>query len=88
MSDHRYRTKRWRQLRAQVIRTHGRICAIPGCQNDMTRPNWTHVDHIVEAKDGGDFWDPHNLQVLCKPHHTAKTIHARATRGAPLSPNA
>ncbi|MPZ14318.1 MAG: HNH endonuclease [Chloroflexi bacterium] len=87
--DPRYRTKRWRQLRDQVIRRDGRRCAITGCITDMTAKGMTHVDHINEAQDGGDFWDPDNCQVLCKHHHDSKTAAVRATiPRQPISPNA
>ena len=48
----------------------------------------THVDHIIEVRDGGDFWNPLNLCVLCKPHHDAKTMAVLADRTEPVSPNA
>ena len=31
------------------------------------------VDHVKELKDGGDPWDPDNLQTLCKECHAKKT---------------
>lgn len=49
------------------------------------------VDHIVEVKDGGDFWDPTNLQVLCTYHNREKGKIAWAKRelqGERVSPNA
>jgi 5-methylcytosine-specific restriction endonuclease McrA len=88
MSDPRYGTKRWRTLRAQVIRRDGPHCSLPHCTSDMSEPGMIHVDHIVEVEDGGPFWDPTNLRVVCKRHHFAKTLETAATRGGPISPNA
>lgn len=60
-----------------------------GCRSDMNKPGAVHVDHITEAKDGlANFWDPANLQVLCKKHHGAKTLTVAAGRADPRSPNA
>jgi 5-methylcytosine-specific restriction enzyme A len=87
MDDPRYHTKRWQQLRVQVIRRDGKRCAYPYCTSDMDLPFMIHVDHIVEVDDGGPFWDPANLQTFCKPHHVAKTLNVRASRPQPVSPN-
>ena len=44
------------------------LCEWPGC-NDAA----SEVDHKVAKRHGGtDDWD--NLQSLCKPHHSAKTM--------------
>lgn len=89
MSDPRYRLKAWRTLRAQVIRRDGGRCAMADdtC-SDMTRRHAVNVDHIIEVKDGGPFWDANNLQVLCSVHHRRKTSGVKTTRGNPVSPNA
>lgn len=95
MRDPRYRTKRWRVLRGRVLDRWGYRCAVPGCTSDTTRPRSLDVDHIVELKDGGDFWDPTNLQPLCRSHHSKKTRDQQIRRLAavaqftePSSPNA
>jgi 5-methylcytosine-specific restriction endonuclease McrA len=57
----------------------------------MTLPGMIHADHIIEAKDlphPNDFWDINNIQILCKPHHFAKSFGGSAERGDPTSPNA
>lgn len=87
-TDPRYRTARWRTLRAYIIRRDGRRCSHRGCTTDMTLPRETHVDHIIEVKAGGSFWDPTNLHVLCRRHHTAKTLSFAAERDERQSPNA
>lgn len=87
--DARYSTIRWQRLRLRVIARDGRRCAVAGCRSDMNKPGAVHVDHITEAKDGlANFWDPANLQVLCKKHHGAKTLTVAAGRADPRSPNA
>jgi 5-methylcytosine-specific restriction enzyme A len=87
--DPRYNTRRWKRLRLQVIARDGRICSVPGCTTPMAEPNATHVDHIIEVRDGGPFWDPTNLRVVCKRHHLAKTLSVSAHRGGiPTSPHA
>lgn len=87
-TDPRYHTRRWKRLRAYVIQRDGRVCAIPGCTSDMSRSYMVHVDHIVPVKEGADFWNPLNLQVLCKPHHRAKTYTTQAESADLVSPNA
>jgi 5-methylcytosine-specific restriction endonuclease McrA len=84
-----YHSKRWRTLRAQVIRRDGPHCSITPCHSDMSEPGMIHVDHITEMEDGEPFdWDPTHLQVVCKPHHFAKSFTRVAGRGGPVSPNA
>jgi 5-methylcytosine-specific restriction endonuclease McrA len=88
LDDPRYHSPRWKKTRQRIIRRDGRQCAVIPCSSDMTRPGMTRVDHITEVRDGADFWDESNLQVLCKPHHDAKTYRGQAERGGPESPNA
>lgn len=87
--DPRYHTKQWQQLRALIIRRDQARCAMADehC-SDMTRRHAIIVDHILEVRDGGSFWDEVNLQVLCKAHHNLKTAGVRETRRFPVSPNA
>ncbi len=83
--DRRYGTARWRRLREQVIRRDGGRCSVAGCTADMSEPRMTHIDHVVEVRDGGDFWAPRNLRTVCRFHHLEKsvaTIAARATSRA------
>ena len=87
MNDPRYKTQRWARLRLKVIRRDGPHCAIPSCQTAMSKPSMICIDHIVDVKDGGDFWNPDNLQVLCWHHNIAKGHEAQAARYEPTSPN-
>lgn len=34
----------------------------------------TEIDHIIPVRQGGAVWDDDNLQALCKPCHSVKTI--------------
>ena len=80
--DRRYSSARWRKLREQVIKRDGGRCAVPGCTSEMSLPGMKHVDHVVEVKDGGDFWSMSNLRTVCRHHHFEKsvsTLTARAT---------
>lgn len=72
--DRRYSSARWLRLRQQIIRRDGRRCSVSGCSSDMREPQMMQVDHIVEVKDGGAFWDPNNLRLVCRFHHYAKTV--------------
>lgn len=90
MTDPRYKTGRWRKLRAYIIRRDGRHCAIPGCTTDMTQAYTTIVDHITEVTEhttDAEFYNPDGLQVLCWSHNIAKGHDAAATRDEPTSPN-
>ena len=71
-SDEWYKTKRWGAMRADQLRreplcreclAHGKVEAATEC------------DHIVPHKgDRNLFFDPKNLQSLCKKCHSAKTV--------------
>jgi len=62
-----YATPRWLRLRAQVLREQP-FCAWPGCIRRSV-----DVHHIIAKRDGGKDVRP-NLQGLCHPHHSAKTM--------------
>jgi len=80
--DARYGSARWRSLREQVIRRDGRRCAVPGCPSDMSERRMTQVDHIVEVRDGGAFWDVSNLRTVCRYHHYSKSMATLGERQA------
>ncbi len=62
-----YQSARWRKMRAIVLAEEP-LCR--ACRWAASR----EVDHIVRMQDGGDRWDRANLQGLCKPCHSTKTI--------------
>ena len=72
-----YSTWRWKKLRAAKVRID------PLCEhcilNGIARPV-KDVDHIHEIQDGGEIWDIHNLQSLCRRHHIIKTEKCKADR--------
>lgn len=73
------------QLKSQVIKRDGMVCRRCSKRLSKTVNEGTdyefecpidgevHVDHIMAIKDGGPAWDAHNMQVLCKRCHAAKT---------------
>ena len=62
-----YSTSRWQVLRRQVLRAHP-ICQACGKEVADT------VDHIVPHRGNPAlFYDPGNLQALCKACHDKKT---------------
>jgi len=74
-------TKRWRDLRAVVLRRDGyacRQCGARGCRLE--------VDHVEPARSAPErYFDAGNLQTLCRACHSRKT---RVEVGHPeLSPS-
>ena len=61
-----YRTQRWQRLRKLIL---ARDLLCKSCDNAEA----TQVDHIKPITQGGQPWDPKNLQGLCKPCHSRKT---------------
>ena len=59
----------WQQARANQLHDH------PWCQwtEEPCRRLATDVDHVIPLAEGGDRYDPINLQSLCKQHHDTKT---------------
>ena len=86
--DPRYDTARWARLRTRIIKRDGGTCVRPGCQTDTSQPRTLHVDHIHEVRDDGAFWDPANLETLCRTHHSAKTLERKAERPATVGAHA
>ena len=62
---------RWQRTRAQFLRVHP-LCA--ECYRDGRVTAASVVDHIVPHRgDARLFWDPDNLQPMCKVCHDRKT---------------
>ena len=67
-----YRSKRWQDLRASVVRDQP-FCR--RCHAEGRRVLTVDVDHIQKHQGDPDrFWNRDNLQGLCKPCHTRKTV--------------
>lgn len=69
-----YRTKRWLQLRAQVL-ARDPLCQCERCQGGARRVTpATVVDHVVPHRGDPDlFWALSNLQGLAKRCHDQKS---------------
>jgi len=74
VADPFYQSKEWRALVARIKRERGAWCERCGSSNRVI------ADHIRERKDGGADLDANNIELLCAPHHAAKTAEARARR--------
>ena len=77
--DPRYQSPRWRKARKDYKGKH-QLCE--DCLDDDRIVSMRIVDHIVEVKDGGDFWDPRNFRSLCAEHHNRKTGKMRKIRNS------
>jgi 5-methylcytosine-specific restriction protein A len=66
-----YNSKRWQILRRHIL-YHQPLC---GCGMIAT-----DVDHITPIEQGGDPYNPANLQALCHPCHSRKTSREMASR--------
>jgi 5-methylcytosine-specific restriction protein A len=65
-----YHLERWERLRRRVLVEAAYQCA--GCGAVTVE---LHADHIRPHRgDVGLFWDRANLQALCVPCHTRKTV--------------
>lgn len=69
--DHFYSTPSWRTFRAHYLAMHEQ-CVVCGAQA-------TEVDHIQPIRLGGERFDIHNLQALCKGCHSRKTAAERGS---------
>lgn len=68
---HLYNTSTWRSLRVLFLKEHP-LCVI--CREAKRLTPATEVDHIKPHKgDLNLFFEPSNLQPLCKPCHSRKT---------------
>jgi len=69
-----YKTARWQRVRKIVLQRDNYLCQI--CKEKTAEM----VDHIVEVKDGGAFYELSNLQSLCNKCHALKTKQEEAKR--------
>lgn len=52
----------------------------PFCEHPHCPRLADQTDHITPLAEGGDRYDPNNMQSLCNDHHARKTV-ADAQRG-------
>ena len=70
-----YKTPQWRAIRLLVLATNP-YCV--ECLKLGLKTLATDVDHIIDIKDEPTrFMDLNNLQGLCKPCHSAKTMKSQ-----------
>jgi 5-methylcytosine-specific restriction endonuclease McrA len=79
-------THRWSKVRRHVLSTSS-VCAICGRYLDPSArwpdPRSATVDHVVPLDQGGDPYDPANLQAACKACNERK---GRGDAPAPAAP--
>ena len=67
--------RRWKQLRYDIQLRDGFKCV--NCGSTLR----LELDHVIPLEQGGDLYDPDNLQTLCKsPCHDDKTRSENASR--------
>ena len=59
--------KRWQIVRRLALDRDGWRCVL------CSKAGRLEVDHIRRLRDGGEMWDLHNLQTLCRKCHFSKT---------------
>jgi 5-methylcytosine-specific restriction protein A len=73
-NDALYHDPRWIQLSRAALRLCP-YCVVCGCTTNL------EVDHIIAPRGSEElFFDPNNLQVLCRKHHQDKTKKEIADR--------
>lgn len=65
-----YWSRDWRAFRQRILNRRA-TCEVPGCGKPAEQ-----VDHILSRANGGAELDPANVQALCGPHHSSKTVQA------------
>jgi 5-methylcytosine-specific restriction endonuclease McrA len=78
-----YSSPLWKAVRLAVLERDGYRCQIrgPKCTGMAS-----HVDHVIDWRDGGAPFDPSNLRAACASDNIAKrnrgvAARARAARG-------
>ena len=66
--------RRWAQVRRRVFDRNGYRCKVCGKAGKL------ECDHVIPLEDGGDMWDPDNLQAICRGCHIDKTARARLAK--------
>ncbi|RSV20558.1 HNH endonuclease [Sphingomonas sp. ABOLG] len=72
-----YKTARWQRLRMSVLVRDLFTCQWPGCGRIEADTSKLVADHRRPHRgDEAMFWDPDNLQCLCKPCHDSRKQRA------------
>lgn len=65
-----YKTARWKRLRLQTFERDGFTCQMRECGRVEGNTSLLVCDHVEPHRgDERRFFDPENLQTLCKPCH-------------------
>jgi 5-methylcytosine-specific restriction endonuclease McrA len=77
-----YKTAQWKRLRQATFLRDLFTCQMPGCGRIEGKTSRLICDHVKPHRgDERKFFDPENLQTLCKPcHDTAKRAEEQATK--------
>jgi 5-methylcytosine-specific restriction protein A len=68
-----YKSARWRKLRMEVLIRDLFTCQMPGCGRVEPDTSRLVADHKVQHHgDESLFWNPSNLQCLCKACHDGR----------------
>ena len=78
-----YKLARWKRLRIATFVRDLFTCQMPGCGHVEGNTALLVCDHKIPHRgDERLFWDPLNVQTLCKPcHDSRKQAAERATKG-------
>jgi len=78
-----YNTTEWRRLRMETLKRDRFTCQWPGCGLMTGDTSQLVADHREPHRgDERLFWDPANLQTLCKPCHDGPKAKLEARYGA------
>jgi 5-methylcytosine-specific restriction protein A len=72
-----YRSPEWKRVRLVVLARDRHLCQIkgPNCKGRAT-----HVDHRIDWRDGGAWYDPANLRASCATCNIAQRNSRVAAR--------
>ena len=77
--ERRYMTRRWKALRADVLRRDLYRCqVVAGCPIRATICD--HIEPVYQGMPDWEFYDPLNLRAACLHHNTARGVAARLRR--------